>query len=340
MNKFFNIILFLIICSCDSDYWSANPLENLCANKNIAESVECLRRQPKENILAISEVRDYLQKHKVYISLTTSPERLPKIIWVLKTLDLEHVEKILLTLPEKFKNKEPYGPIPEEIKNFPKLEVIARHQRDLGPATKILYALKLVGKIDKDAIVISIDDDTGLPWGGIGQLIKYAILYPNAVVGGSGRYLKVFGVESDEWPDDPLGYQRPFCGDGRISYCNVLEGYKAIAYKPRLLDAKAIETIENIAGSIKSCLTSDDFVISYVLARHQIARIRISNPYFYQVNQFRYGFDPDALHRIPSKNEYSDGWEPRWSWSGLVGVNDTSKRYQRCAYELKIKQKP
>lgn len=323
----------VLLESCTDKAWTENPLENLCSKPNIADTIHCLRQMPKEDILAIPAVKSYLEKHKVYISLTSSPDRLPEIIWMLKTLDLEHVEKIYLALPEKYKNKEPYGPIPAEIEHFPKLEIIARHERDIGPATKIFYALKLVAERDPDAIVISLDDDTGLPWGGVSQLIKYAVLYPDAVVGGSGRYAKLFGIshEEGEWPDDAMTQKAPYCGHGEVSYCNVLEGYKGIAYKPRLLN---IGQVAKLAEISKSCLASDDLVISYVLALNHVDRIRISHPvYFYQVNQFSVGFKPGALHKMP--NAYTDGWKPRWSWANAVGVSLTADRYQRCGHEIK-----
>ena len=120
-----------------------------------------------------------------------------------------------------------------------------------------------------------------------------------------------------------------------MSYCNILEGYKGIAYKPRLVDTKAIRRLSKISTA---CLLSDDFIISYVLAANKVDRIRISNFYFNKVNQFKFGFQGDALHKAP--NLYLDDWSPRWSWGSSVGVTETSHRYQRCAYELNANSHP
>lgn len=317
-----------------SDDFTENPLENLCLSTNLDETVECLKKQPKEDILAIPQVATYLGKHKVYISFTTSPERIHNAIWMLKTLDLENVDEILLALPALYKNKHPYGIIPSEIINFPKLKVIAQDREDIGPATKILYALAEVAKTDPDAIVISLDDDTGLPFGGVGQLIKHAVLYPDAVVGGAGRYIGLYGIQHHEWLADSMTEKAPYCSHGELSYCHVLEGYKGIAYKPRLVD---VDRAIDLAKASKHCLTSDDLVISYHLAERKIERIRIANPFYYKVGQFGFGFQGDALHNI--KSDYPDGWAPRSSWAGLVGVGNTAERYQRCVYDLNVKHK-
>jgi hypothetical protein len=125
----------------------------------------------------------------------------------------------------------------------------------------------------------------------------------------------------------------PYCGHGEVSYCHVLEGYKGIAYKPRLVDVKQVA---RLVESSKYCLTSDDLVISYALAQNSVERIRISSPYFYKVGQFTFGFEGDALHRLNSG--YPDDWKPHKSWAGLVGVSKTADRYQRCAYDLKTKK--
>ena len=51
------------------------------------------------------KVQNFLKKHKVYITMTTSPLRLPKIRAVLATLDLEYVDKIYIVLPCKYGRK-------------------------------------------------------------------------------------------------------------------------------------------------------------------------------------------------------------------------------------------
>ena len=56
------------------------------------------------------KVQNFLKKHKVYITMTTSPLRLPKICAVLATLDLEYVDKIFVVLPFKYgRKKETYS---------------------------------------------------------------------------------------------------------------------------------------------------------------------------------------------------------------------------------------
>lgn len=325
--KWFLLISILFSFAC----------HEFCQKSSKEETIQCLRAQPKENILATPAVKSYLDHHKVYISFSTSPSRLPNSIWMLRALDLEYVDKIFLALPKMYRNWEPYDHIPDEIKNFPKLEIIAHDQEDLGPIMKILPAIEKVLALDPDAIVISVDDDIGLQFGSLGQLIKYAVLYPDAVIASAGSYAELFGIMPEKWPHDEMTKKKPYCGSGPFSYCNIIEGYRGIAYKPRLFNTTKMK---EMTKSSKSCKTSDDLVLSYVLALDKVPRIRIANKFVYDVHRFDFGEDLNALHKTPKTQ--ADSWNPHWSWEAFIANTTHSDRYQRCVYEyqLKLKQHP
>jgi hypothetical protein len=245
--------------------------------------------------------------HKVYVSLTTSPKRLSKIHNVLSTLDLTHVEAVFLSLPEKYKNKEPYGSTAELEQQFPKLKVI-RRPLDLGPIMKLLPAVQEVQALgDPNAIVITVDDDTAYPRGMVGRLVKTATKY-NAVAAGWGTTPNEFGL-TDDWPESAA--YKP--------HLNIVEGFAGVAYPVKFIDVpKMIEASKLGAGNV--CKTSDDITISWALAESHVPRIFVRNRFFPGVAQFKYGFEADALS----------------AGSGCTGqFCDMRGRYQACAKALR-----
>ena len=302
-----------LFCSISSTC-NHDPCRGINSKNTTATIMHCVQSGPKENILAIPEVRDYLSRHKVYISLTTSPQRITKILPVLQTLDLELVTNILLVLPMKFSRDNSSYLIPYEIESFSEKLKILRIETDLGPITKLLPAIVYVNNTpenqeakikfldtiqnpespDPKAIVITIDDDTAYYHGSISQLIKYAIL-KDAVVGGNGKDLSIFNLERAYWPEkiEP----QPKCRTTDVSNCDLIEGWAAIAYKAGYVDVKLMKDL-NALG--KYCKSADDLVISFVLASHKprpILKFMISNDYIYAPVQFYFGFEEDALHR-------------------------------------------
>ena len=140
----------------------ANTGCNTCDNLSDDDAIECLARQPVRDLRTSSKAMRYLEKHKVYVTMTSSPSRLGKLESTLKTLDLEHVEKVFLALPKLYRNKEPYGlkSVKPILAKDPKCEIIAQDEEDLGPIMKMLPAIERVAKLDPDALVITVDDDS------------------------------------------------------------------------------------------------------------------------------------------------------------------------------------
>jgi hypothetical protein len=299
-------------------------------NTDINEAVACLKSLPKEDILLVPEVKEYLSKHKVYISLTTSPLRISKILPVLQTLDLEFVENILLVLPKKFSRDGSEYVIPEEIKNFPKVKIL-RIGSDLGPITKLLPAIVYVNhsaknkeagivittegpvltpdpSSDPDAIVITVDDDTGYSNGSISQLIKYTIL-EDAVIGRSAVNIPFYNINASSWPKEETTISKT----GQATSRDIVEGFAGVAYKARYVDVKLMKEINSISAL---CRAADDLVINIVLANKSVPRFKINNDYIGWPLQFKFGFQKDALHNGAGSD-------------GLEGAH--SRNYPQCA---------
>lgn len=237
-------------------------------------------KDPKEQ----RKVNRYLKENSVYISLTTSPLRLKKIVSVLATLDLTHVKAINVVLPEEYGHKkEKYGRIPSIVKNFPKVKII-RVKKDLGPITKILPSV--TRQRNKKNIVISVDDDVCYPIGFINELVYQKIVhYPKEVLsmGTSMPFFTTVKQMKKLWPESRK--KRPFV--------DIVEGWSSILYTPKNVNDKCMKKLGSLS---KKCLLSDDFVISYALAQSNVGRVLIRNRYAFDPHPYDYGTGEDALH--------------------------------------------
>jgi hypothetical protein len=275
-------------------------LQAPCSIYNSAETVNdligCLRKNPPEDIRKkYIEVRDYLEHHKVYVSMSTSPERLPYIPTVLKTIDLHLVSEILVILPKQFKNKKNYpDPLPNEVVHFPKVTIL-RPEVDIGPITKIIPALEYVKAMDPKSIVISIDDDQAYPIGIFSDLVRFLIKNDKKVVGGIGQ-------AQDFWHLRPqkISFHNK-CRPG--GYCDIVEGFSAIAYVAGAVPTKKMKIYSQASDK---CRLGDDIVINYTLQEFKIPRYRIQTKFFKKIVNLYYGFGSDALH---NQNNYNASYQ-------------------------------
>lgn len=236
------------------------------------------------------KVQQYLQKHKVYLTMTTSPTRLRKITTVLgMVLQNPYIYRVYITLPEKYRNEEPYKKSDiNYVKEVDPRIRIKRVKRDMGPVTKMLPTV--MSMKDRNALVISLDDDIGYPNSLINELIYYSVHRPDIIhTGASFSFGDYPGSKIDRhlWPV----YYKP-----RGSYGDVVEGWGGIAYKKKFIDAKAIRRL-NGSGTI--CKLSDDLTISYSLANKKIKNKEIDSKYYDRDMLFplAYGEMADALHQ-------------------------------------------
>ena len=110
---------------------------------DLSSAVEMLIA-PTRDIGKIPKVQNFLKKHTVSTSMTTSPGRLPKLKAVLATLDTTYLDKIWIVLPERYgQKKERYKQKDiNNIKKFSPLVHVLRTKKDYGPLTKMLPVLQ------------------------------------------------------------------------------------------------------------------------------------------------------------------------------------------------------
>ena len=246
--------------------------------------VRDLRKYPK--------VIKFLEKNKVYITLTTSPIRLSKLTAALATLDFTYLEKIFIVLPNQYgRDKAKYSDKDiSNISKFPKVQVI-RRATDYGPISKMLPALRRIR--NKKSIVISMDDDIAYPMGMVNEMIYQKVMkYPTGVLHTSpGMEIRKDMADFGKlWPEKRL----------RTPFTDLVEGWSAIAYSPGVTDTKLMEKFSNLS---KSCYLSDDLVISYVLAARNVPKVSIYNSYIYSPFPYEYGTGADALHKGDGSTE-------------------------------------
>jgi len=242
-----------------------------------------LRGRPARDLMHDPVSRRFLRKHPVFVSLTTSPDRIDKVVHVLDTLDLTHVDRVFLVLPERFGRTGRRYSIPRALRDHPKVDII-RIDPDLGPISKMLPAIERAARIDRKAIVISIDDDIGYPRGMIPEMIYHMARSRRTVVAGSAPGIDRFGIDPARWK-----FRRD--REGRI-----VEGWAGIAYRAGNVDT---DLLRRLSALDKHTFASDDLVISYVLAATGVKKRAVQNEYFDRrhVRHFPHGMGQDALHR-------------------------------------------
>ena len=243
------------------------------------------RALPVRDLSRDAASRRLLARHPVFVSLTTSPRRIEHVPHVLDALDLTHVTKVFVVLPERFGRTGERYRIPPALARHPKVEII-RIERDLGPISKMLPAIERARRIDRRSIVISVDDDAAYPRGMVPEIIYHLARSRRTVVGGAVPSASMFGVDLARW-------RRSFPHDREA---RLAEGSGAVGYRAGEVNTRLLRRLHGLSSSTRA---SDDLVINYVLARSGIERRAIKTEYFNRkmIRFLPYGFEADALHR-------------------------------------------
>lgn len=280
--------------------------ENIATQKiTLAEKLLVLNNSPSREILQPT-IKEYLLQHKIYVALTTTPNRIKNIHRILAAIDQRNITNILLAIPHRFsRTNEKYNIPTDLLRQFPKLKVLQIAQ-DLGPITKLIPAAEYVKAIDPESIIITIDDDVVYPFGMVNEMI-YQVVLNNAVVGGivdnniSKDYFwskQESGNRTLNFIDSQLWWRQSDIRSG-LRKREFVIGFGAIAYKVKFLDTALMLKLSQLD---KSCFQSDDLVISYALHLNNIDRAKISNKYLNSnlILPLDYGSANDALHKLSS----------------------------------------
>jgi hypothetical protein len=265
----------------------------------------------------------YLAQHPVFISMTTSPARIEKIVPILEALDLSLVEEVWINIPQVFARTGERYQIPDALVHTPKVRIHEVDQ-DYGPATKFLPGVIRARRLDSKAIVISLDDDHAYPKSVVAEHI-YAIAHgakvSNIIDARAGDLANGFFAL-------PKGDPNLYAAWPSQDY-TLIHGWSSVAYVAEVVPVGKIitwlqqEQAEAQEGEA-SCLFSDDFLITYALAFDQVPITTLQTEYAQctDILPLSYGLSDDALHR----QRLADGKD----WQ-LNRMNDFTKyRLEKC----------
>lgn len=242
------------------------------------------------------ELRKYnnenLNGRKVYLSLTTNPDRIRKIHIVLRSLNLDIVENIFLIIPRNYRNNANLKfRIPSDlIQDFPKLKLLET-SIDVGPISKILPTVMRIKNSDptnfQNSIFIAIDDDLIYTKNVIDSIV-YNVLKTNSAITQSS-----WGIL------DSKLYGESYMHDSVYN----LNGFSAIGFFGKHFNINELLLFHQFAyfNNIKSCFQSDDMILSYFIRKNgvKILRINQNDTRFYKyshITELDSNSDLYALH--------------------------------------------
>ncbi|MEC8064016.1 MAG: hypothetical protein VX112_04135, partial [Pseudomonadota bacterium] len=273
---------------------------------HLAEALE----MPVRDVSAYPGLEDFLQRHPVYISLSTIPKRIGYIEDVLRSIDLRWVEKVFIAVPERFTRTNEEYHIPASLLFHEKVEII-KAEKDEGPITKLLPALEKVrGAQNGDALLIVLDDDYIYPRG---LVLEHAYaVWQGKKTSASSAIVAQLG-EKAKMPHayriNKTVLQRIFTQkDPRLVHGVGSIGFLASAVDENMV--RAILAYEQKQGS-NDCYLSDDAVLSYMLQKKGVEIQHINTKYLSHpmLQPLRAATEIDAIHNIPAL-------EKTWNWLG------------------------
>jgi len=246
---------------------------------------------------------------KIIFSLTTTPYRLKHISNTLDSLVNQTVKPnyILLNIPHKFNRTDEYYKIPQFLNYYDNL-IINRIEKDYGPITKLLGAVKYIPK-DEDTWIIICDDDILYLQETLEYYVKYIQKKHDCAYSISGFNMLL----SKDFLKNKIkvGLEYPKRDFSKI---NVLEGFASFAVHRSFFDDDFIPYVEFCIQN-KDCKMSDDIIISNYLGMKGIPIYKIIHDSFnkeiFWDSQcvLEVGFQNDALHKIALQEDGNDNNE-------------------------------
>ena len=171
---------------------------------------------------------------KIIISLTTFPERIKELKYVLYSLFNQTVkaDKIVLYLSEEeFKNKE--NDLPEDIKQFENYGLEIRWVKNLRSYNKLIYALK---DFPND-IIVTVDDDIFYDKNLIKNLYKSYVKNPEYIH--ANRVHKIVKNSNDNIL--PYEYWIKEIDTSKVDFTNFLTGVGGVLYPPNVFNEEVFK---------------------------------------------------------------------------------------------------
>ncbi len=232
---------------------------------------------------------------KVVVSFTTSPCRISKIKIMIDSI-LNQTRKpdyFVLNIPKIFPRTGESYDIPEFIKDNDDITVNVI-DRDYGPATKVIPTIQFIKEKNLDLSntrIIYVDDDIKQLPNMISTFLKYSV-DKNIILGTSGFIFKRSLQNNNEINAVAL--------KNHLQHVSIIEGYGAVCLSPEVFRSDFMNYFNSLSN-IKSCLLSDDVVLSNYYNKYNKCFV-ISTPDLNSIRMWNsgcileYGNENDALH--------------------------------------------
>jgi hypothetical protein len=198
----------------------------------------------------------------VIVSMSILPSRLGSIQRVINGVLNQSLkpDKIILYLPKTFKRKNKEN----DWTGLDKISgVSTRLVEDVGPATKLWYALEEFW--EEDVRIITLDDDMLVPTNWLENLINYSDEYPNHSLGYTGRILN--GLKYNQ-------SRKIHCTKiSKELEVDLLLGVTGVLYKPKFFKKDVFKSF----SPNEHMFYTDDIWYMGNLAKNNIKRMLIPN---------------------------------------------------------------
>ena len=239
---------------------------------------------------------------KVIVSLTTIPSRFEHLQNVVTNLEQQMCHEVWVNIPQKYTRFPEWDQVVPPI--FGTKLKVNRNCEDLGPGTKVIGpALHL----DPDDLIVYLDDDTNYDSKLVMNLVKWWRTDQKSAWGLSGFDFKNY-------------FERKYPRTHGIPV-DVLEGYGGV-----LVNAGWIQNLVSEFKELREeAKAADDVILSNLLTKQGIylKTVFVQECHIGYVNQFQYGFGPDALH-----HQFQGGHHENYA-RVLKSLEDKGKSYFR-----------
>ncbi len=216
----------------------------------------------------------FLSKHSVILSLTSIPERVQYIHQIVSSIDLQHVDKVIVNLPKQCNRSKATYQIPNELVAMHKVE-INWLERDFGPVSKVLPVLEICQDKPQSSMIIVMDDDVIYPRGMVNAHIHALAHHPNQVTTTMpGRLISTQARPPFSYQVSALGHHAKIKRPDSI-----IHGTGSYAFINDKIDLNwltaAMKEIDD--NHIVDCLLSDDLIISIAFSRNKTEPYLVAN---------------------------------------------------------------
>lgn len=269
----------------------------------------------------------FLSNHNVILSLTSIPERVQYIHQILNSIDLLHVDRVIVNLPKQCNRSKATYQIPHELVTIHKVE-INWLEHDFGPVSKVLPALEICQDNPQSSMIIVMDDDVIYPRGMVNAHIHALAHHPDRVTTTMpGRLISTQAKPPFSYQVSALGHH------AKIKIPDsIIHGTGSYAFITDRIDFNWLAAVmkEINHHQIVDCLLSDDLIISIALSRHMTKPLLVANDTLAHT----------LLEPHPLASRQNPLNQTMWSWSLdrlliRAPLQLTQSRINRCLHQIK-----